>query len=327
MSAPAAALRLTRRRWLQMAGAGLCGAALSAWTPRGRAAELLRIGYQKSSINLLLARDRGFFERTLPDLSIRWIEFPAGPQLLEALNAGSLDFGMTGDTPPVFAQAAGAQLMYVGAEPPKPGSSAILVAETSPIHTLADLRGRRVAFQRGSSAHYLVLRALTVAGLHYSDIEPVHLPPAEARAAFTRGAVDAWAIWDPYWAAAEEQAGQRVLSDGHGLSDNNTFYLASPALLRDHAAWLDGIFAALTQADIYAQTQRRAAIASLAGATGLTPEVVARVLQRRPPSPVGPLSADQLAAQQALADAYAGAGLIPAPIHVAERLWRRPAAT
>ena len=176
----------------------------------------LRVGYQKSSVNLLIARRLGLVEHRLPGLSVRWVEFSAGPQLLEALGAGSLDFGMTGDTPPIFAQAAGRDVLYVGRETPKPRSSAILVPPDSTIGSLAGLRGKRVAFQKGSSAHYLVLRALEKAGLRLSDIQPMYLAPADARAALERHSVDAWAIWDPYWAAAATGSRAKVLATGEG---------------------------------------------------------------------------------------------------------------
>ncbi len=122
--------------------------------------EALRIGYQKGSIGMVLAKSHQLLEKRYPESKISWVEFPAGPQMLEALNVGSIDLGSTGDIPPIFAQAAGADLVYVGVEPPKPKAEVILVAENSPIKTVADLKGHKVAFQKGSSSHNLLLRAL-----------------------------------------------------------------------------------------------------------------------------------------------------------------------
>ncbi|HBL9078884.1 TPA: aliphatic sulfonate ABC transporter substrate-binding protein SsuA, partial [Escherichia coli] len=127
--------------------------------------EALRIGYQKGSIGMVLAKSHQLLEKRYPQSKISWVEFPAGPQMLEALNVGSIDLGSTGDIPPIFAQAAGADLVYVGVEPPKPKAEVILVAENSPIKTVADLKGHKVAFQKGSSSHNLLLRALRQAGL------------------------------------------------------------------------------------------------------------------------------------------------------------------
>lgn len=170
-------------------------------------AETLRIGYQKSATTLGLLRSGGTLEKRLAEqgVEVTWTEFPGGPQLLEGLNVGSVDFGLTGETPPVFAQAAGADLLYVAYEPASPTAEAILVAKDSGIKTVADLKGKRVALNKGSNVHYLLVRALEEAGLTLKDIEPVYLPPADARAAFERGAVAAWVIWDPFQAAAEQQ--------------------------------------------------------------------------------------------------------------------------
>ena len=163
----------------------------------GKTPDVLRIGYQKSAANLVVVKQQGTLEKRFPHTRVSWIEFPAGPQLLEALSVGSLDFGLTGDSPPVFAQAAGKDLLYVGAEPPKPDSSAILVPKDSPLRSLSDLKGKKVALQKGSSAHYLLVAALEKAHLQWTDIQAIYLTPADARAAFERNSVDAWAIWDP----------------------------------------------------------------------------------------------------------------------------------
>ena len=315
------ASRLLRRCFAMLSL--LAGAAASAGALAGTDTPVeIRIGYQKSSINLLVAKQLGLVQQRFPGAHIQWTEFPAGPQLLEALGAGSLDFGMTGDTPPVFAQAGGSDVIYVGVEPPKPGSSAILVPPDSAIAALKDLRGKRVAFQKGSSSHYLVLRALQKAGLQYKDIQPVYLAPADARAAFESHSIDAWAIWDPYWAAAERNTPARVLTTGAGLSDNNTFYLSSRKFAGRYPQAIKSLFDTLSDADRQVQQHPADAPALIAAATGLDAEVAKLFLSRRPPSPVGPLSPAVIATQQALADTYAGAGLIPHPIKVAEAVWQ-----
>jgi sulfonate transport system substrate-binding protein len=115
-----------------------------------------------------------------------------------------------GEAPPIFAQAAGANLVYVANEPPSPRSEAIVVPGDSGLKTVAQLKGKKIALNKGSNVHYLLVRAIEKAGLKYSDITPVYLPPADARAAFERGSVDAWVIWDPLLAAAEKQLGARA---------------------------------------------------------------------------------------------------------------------
>jgi len=192
------AINSERRRALHLLGVtafswALAGRYAHAQSAAVQGPEQLRIGYQKSAVNLVILKQQGVLEKRFPGTRISWLEFPAGPQLLEALSVGSLEFGLTGDSPPVFAQAAGKDLLYVGAEPPKPDSSALLVLNDSPLRKLADLKGRRIAVQKGSSAHYLLVRAVEKAGLQWADIQPVYLAPADARAAFERKSVDAWA--------------------------------------------------------------------------------------------------------------------------------------
>src|SRR6201991_1423823 len=170
---------------------GLFAAVLAAFVATAAHAEdkVVRIGFQKYG-KLVLLKGKGTLEGRLKAIgySVEWKEFPAGPQLLEALNVGAIDFGSTGETPPIFAQAAGAPLVYVAHEPPAPKGEAILVPKDSPIKTLADLKGKKIAFNKGSNVHYLLVKALEKAGLKYGDVQPVFLAPADARAAFEKGA-------------------------------------------------------------------------------------------------------------------------------------------
>lgn len=317
------------RLLLVTAGSWGLGGPIALAQPAGAATpqslRQLRIGYQKAAVNLVIVKQSGWLEKRFPNAKISWIEFPAGPQLLEALSAGSLEFGLTGDSPPVFAQAAGKELLYVGAEPPKPESSAVLVLKDSPLKTLADLKGRKVALQKGSSAHYLLVRAVEKAGLQWSDIQPVYLAPADARAAFERGSVDAWAIWDPFYAATELAIQPRALSNGRGLSGNNSFYLASRAFANQHPDAIAALFDELTRADRLVQQERATAIKLIADFSGLDAGVVSLFLRRRPPSPVAPIEPSMVADQQRVADAFHKLALIPRPVDVAQIVWR-PAA-
>ena len=324
-------LSVQRRRLLQV-----LGVTAFSWSLAGRYAqaqgnpvqgpEQLRIGYQKSAVNLVILKQQGVLEKRFPGTRISWLEFPAGPQLLEALSVGSLDFGLTGDSPPVFAQAAGKDLLYVGAEPPKPDSSAILVLGDSPLRTLADIKGRRIAVQKGSSAHYLLVRAVEKAALQWADIQPVYLSPADARAAFERKSVDAWAIWDPFYAATELAIQPRVLTTGRELASNNSFYLAARPFVQAHPQVLRVLFDELSRADRLAQEARKDAIKLIAGFSGLDAGVVSLFIQRRPSSPVNLLSPATVADQQRVADAFFKLGLIPKPVSVADIVWRPAAA-
>ena len=313
-----------RRHALQLLGVTAFHWALAsryahAQSSNGPGPEQLRIGYQKSAVNLVILKQQGVLEKRFPGTRVSWLEFPAGPQLLEALSVGSLEFGLTGDSPPVFAQAAGKDLLYVGAEPPKPDSSALLVLKDSPLRTLADLKGRRIAVQKGSSAHYLLVKAVERAGLQWADIQPVYLAPADARAAFERKSVDAWAIWDPFYAAT-------VLATGRDLaSSNNSFYLAARPFVQAHPQVLRVLFEELSRADRLAQEARKDAIKLIADFSGLDAGVVSLFIQRRPASPVDVLGPATVADQQRVADAFFKLGLIPKPVNVADIVWR-PAA-
>jgi sulfonate transport system substrate-binding protein len=242
--------------------------------------------------------------------------------LLEALNVGAIDFGNAGEAPPIFAQAAGAPLQYVAFEPPAPKGEAILVAKDSKLNSVADLRGKKVALNKGSNVHYLLVKALEKAGVKYSDIEPVFLAPADARAAFERGAVDAWVIWDPFQAAVEAATGARPLSDGTGIVSNYQFYFSSKQLLASAPGIVDLVLAELSAVDDWAKGDIHAVAEQLAPAIGL-PVPVVEVALRRQSYGIKPVTANVIADQQQVADAFFALGLIPKPIKISDAA-RRP---
>jgi sulfonate transport system substrate-binding protein len=321
--------QLARRRWLKAAaasGAALAAGALGAGytqsaRAQGAAAKTLRIGYQKYG-SLVLVKARGTLEKRLASqgVTVSWLEFPAGPQLLEGLNAGAVDFGTVGETPPIFAQAAGVDFVYVANEPPSPAAEAIVVPHDSPIKSVADLRGKKVALNKGSNVHYLLVRALKHAGLKYADIQPAYLAPADARAAFTQGSVDAWVIWDPYFAAIEKQTGARILADGTGLVDNTQFYLASRRFASSAPQLVRATLEELASADAWAKANPAAVAAQLAPLVGLEPAIV-EVAARRSSYGAVPVSANVLASQQTIADTFSELRLIPKQIAVKDAQW------
>ncbi|MET0334751.1 MAG: aliphatic sulfonate ABC transporter substrate-binding protein [Rhizobacter sp.] len=305
---------------------GILAVTAASWWPAARgntptSTTPLRIGFQKGSINLTIMKSQRYVEQRLPNTPVQWIEFPAGPQLLEALAVGSVDFGSVGDSPPVFAQAAGKDIFYVGAEPTKPDTSALLVREGSPLKTLADLKGKRIALQKGSSSHFLLVQIVKRAGLQWSDIQPIYLAPADARAAFERGSVDGWVIWDPYYAAAELDGKVRPLITSRGLTSNNSFYLASRSLAQQEPV-LRHLFSALTETDAHVYKNRGETAKQYAEFSGLGLATVLRFLERRPRSPVGPLTPALIAEQQKVADTFHELGLIPKAIRVADIVWQ-----
>lgn len=212
--------------------------------------QVINIGYQKfGTLNIL--KSTGNLDKRLEEegYTVKWVEFPGGPQLLEALNVGSIDFGHTGETPPVIAQAAKAPLVYLYNQPANPKGEAILIHKDSPIKRVADLKGKKVALNKGSNVHYLLVKALEKANLTLADIEPVYLPPADARTAFEGNQVDAWVIWDPFLAAAELEIDTKVLQDGTDLVANREFFLSTETLATEHGEVVEIIKEELEKAD------------------------------------------------------------------------------
>lgn len=284
--------------------------------------KVLRIGFQKFG-ELILLKSRGTLEKKAEALGykVSWIEFPAGPQLLEALNVGAIDFGNTGEAPPIFAQAAGAPFVYVGYEPAAPKGEAILVPKDSPIKTLADLKGKKVALNKGSNVHFLLAKALEKAGVAYAEVQLAYLTPADARAAFERGAVDAWVIWDPFLAAAEAATGARRLADGTGLVSNYQFYLSTRTFAAGNPKAVQAVLDELREVDNWVQTDTKAAAAQLSGPTGI-PTPVLEVALARQSYGAGPLGGEAVKSQQTVADTFYSLGLLPKPVTVADAVWR-----
>jgi sulfonate transport system substrate-binding protein len=313
--------RLAKRRTLGLlsaaAGALVCG------LPQLAQAEVrgsLRIGYQKYG-TLTILKGRGTLDKCLAShgIDVKWTQFPAGPVLLEGLNVGSLDFGTVGEAPPIFAQAAGADLVYVANEPPAPLSEAIVVPKGSPLTTVADLKGKKIALNKGSNVHYLLVRALEKAGLAYTDVETIFLPPSDARAAFERGSVDAWVIWDPFLAAAEKQIGARILADGKGLVSNHQFFLATRAYAEKNPEIVKILIDELDQVDQWSRQNLKQVATILSAQVGLEPAIVELAAQRYSFG-VTAISQAVIDEQQKIADAFAALKLIPKKISVRSAL-------
>jgi sulfonate transport system substrate-binding protein len=279
----------------------------------------IRIGYQRNGVWPLL-KAKGVLEELFPESTITWAVFPAGPQLLEALNAGSLDIGSTGDTPPIFAQAAGTPLVYVSVISGSGAGSAVLVPEDSPLQSPADLAGKKVAFQKASSAHLLTVRSLETFGLTYEDIEPIFLAPSEARAAFESGSIDAWVIWDPFRAAAIEELGARALVEGQDVSPSNAFIEASSSFVEQYPETLRTLLAAVSEWHdwIYDNQDEYAEI--LAAETGLEVEIIKTSL-RAEIQHYRWIDDEAIQYQQQVADIFFNLGLIPEPLDIEEVVW------
>lgn len=302
----------TTRRGLLLGSLGaafLAGCGDSGDT--GAGSGKLRIGYQRFG-GLSLSKARG----DAPDAE--WSLFESGPALTEAFQAGAIDIGQTGEAPPIFAAAGKINFRIIGTSEPVPKGEAVLVKDAAGIKTFADLKGRTVALNKGSNVNWLLVKLLEKSGLSITDINVKYLKPAEGRPAFDSGQVDAWIIWDPYFALAE-QPGVRVLADATGLANNREYLLAAPDAVTGKAGLIRdflGRYRATTDWGI-ANPAERAKI--LAPELKIDEATTTRALARsaKPLAPITPAIGDEL---QAIADGFTELGLIPGTVDVKGRV-------
>ncbi|WP_180054147.1 sulfonate ABC transporter substrate-binding protein [Acinetobacter sp. YH12142] len=276
----------------------------------------LNIGFQKYGL-LPILKERGTLETALKSqgVNIKWVEFPAGPQLLEGLNVGSVSFGEVGEAPPIFAQAAQTDLVYIANQPAVPKAEALIVQKDSAIHSIQDLKGKRVALNKGSNVHYLLLKLLEANQLKFSDINVVYLPPADARAAFEKGAVDAWVIWDPFLSAAEHQLNARSIANGENLVKNYQFYLADRKFAQENPKVLQAVVNELNLTTQWVSKNQDEAAKLLEGKTGLGLDVLKTSISRLG-NQVTPITAQVVQEQQQVADAFYNEKLIPNKLNI-----------
>ena len=300
--------------------------ALTATVALAQNSAVVRIGYQKSSTLIAVLKAQGVLEKELGPLGVKpsWHEFTSGLPLLEALNLDNLDFSAdVADTVPVFAQAAGAQLSFVAQEAPSPTAQAIVVRADSPIRSLADLKGRKIGVAKGSGGHYLLLAALDKAGLPLKGVEVAYLTPADGRAAFEKGAIDAWVTWDPFFAAAQRQAGVRVLADGTGIASYQRYYLASTKFAQARPDVLGVIYAALGKAGRWVKQNPHEAAELLAPVWGLDVATIEQANARRSYQ-VRPVVASGVGEQQRIADAFFAEKLLPRRVDTLQATFFQP---
>jgi sulfonate transport system substrate-binding protein len=312
---------MRRREFLKWSVGSAAAAALVSRASADTAVKEIRIGYQKNGV-LVIARQRATLEDHFKPqgIEVKWVEFSSGPPMMEAMNVGSIDYGAVGDSPPVFAQAAAAAIVYAAAQPITNGQG-ILVPQNSAIRGIADLKGKRVGFTKGSSAHNIVVQTLEKAGLTYADITPVYLTPPDAGPAFANGSIDAWAIWDPYFAIGETKQNGRILVNASEITKTNSFYIANRDFAKNRGPILQQIIDVTTSTAKWAETHRDEVAKSLSAVTGI-PLDIQTVAARRSGFSVGPITEDIIATQQGVADRFFKLGLIPKQIAVRDIVWR-----
>lgn len=311
---------ITRRSILTGSSALLAVSSIPARAQEKPAA--IRIGTQKGGFFPAI-RNRGCVETAFEPLGIdiKWVDFQFGPPMLEAINVGSLDYGYVGDAPPIFAQAGGARISYAAAVISRGNNQAILVSRDSPIHNLGDLRGKKIAFGKGSSAHNLLVAALERAGIAWSDITPVPLAPADAVAAFIKGAVDAWSVWDPYVALAELRFNARAVAWERDVHESNAFYIARADFVTKYPSVVARLNDVLAAEGKWAESHHEEVAKAQADATGVDIDAVRRSVGRSV-FQVSPVTDQVIETQQIVADRFYKLGLIPRPVHVDDIVWK-----
>jgi sulfonate transport system substrate-binding protein len=277
----------------------------------------LNVGDQAGSGAQALLTAAGLISK-LP-FKVKWADFTSGPPMLQAMSGGSVDIGSVGDAPPIFAAAGGSKIAVVSALQANPLGSAILVPANSPIHTLAQLRGKRIAVTQGSSANYHLLAILKKAGLTIHDVTPDYLQPPEAEAAFSAHQVDAWDIWSPFIEQARQQSHARVLATGAGIGQTYSFVVASRAALANPATAeaIRDYLKLLDQAYHWAASHHSGWATTWAEASGLPTSVMLTAVSDSLAKPV-PITPTVLRAEQGIANAFTTAGLIPAKINFSQ---------
>lgn len=284
------------------------------------AEQVINIGYQRSSTLWILLKNDGQLEQRLKPLgfTVNWHEFSSG--LLSAMNAGSVDLHAdVADAFALFTQAANTPLTYYARENPSPSAQAIIVQDGSPIRSLADLKGKRVAVSKGSGSNFLLISALKKAGLTLADITPVYLEAPDGVAAFSSGSVDAWAIWDPFLATQQREHHVRVIADGtDGIAIYNRFYVANTSFAKAHPDVLQAVFDTLHDTGRWVKAHPQEAAKALAPLWGNIPPETVELANSRRSYDIVPVKIDQLAEQQRIADYYYQAKLIPKPLKISD---------
>jgi sulfonate transport system substrate-binding protein len=313
-------IMMQRREFLKLSLGTAAIAVVSAQARAEANVKEIRIGYQKNGV-LVIARQRATLEDHFRPrgIEVKWVEFSSGPPMLEAMNVGSIDYGAVGDSPPVFAQSAGAAIVYAAGQPITNGQG-ILVPGNSPIRSIADLKGKRVGFTKGSSAHNIIVQTLEKAGLTYADITSVYLTPPDAGPAFANGSIDAWSIWDPYFAIGETKQNGRVLVNASEITRTNSFYIANRDFAKNQGPVLQQIIDVTSSTAKWAEAHRDEVAKALSAVTNI-PLDIQTVAANRSSFAVGPITEDIIATQQGVADRFFKLGLIPKPVVVRDAVW------
>ncbi|MFB2837004.1 aliphatic sulfonate ABC transporter substrate-binding protein [Floridanema evergladense] len=283
--------------------------------------KVLQMGYQQAGD---LVRVTGVLEKRLEPLGIKveWAQFAQGPQLMEAMNVGKIDIGSVGETPPIFAQAAGAQIVYLVGQKTTPETgrgSVIAVPPESPIKTVAEIKGQKVVFQKASASHYFILRALEEVGLQYSDIQVLSMPTVESRGAFIEGNIPVWVTSDPHLALAEKLGRVRILRDARGIDSPGGYYIGRRQFAQENPELVRIVIEEIDKIEQWAQANRQETAKLIAPEQKLDLDVMQRVIDRRTFGRRA-ISRELIEQQQKVADYFYKNGVLPKAINVQEAM-------
>ncbi|SRR6266545_224274 len=216
--------------YLAIAALAACGGAAAPAPPGAATASAgaaasdpplaeLRIDYATYSPPSLVLKKQGWAEQALPGTAIKWVYSAGSSNALNFLQGNAVDFGSTAGSAALLSRANGNPIkaVYIYEQPEW---TALVVSKDSTAKDIKDLKGKKIAAQKGTDPYFFLLRTLAGAGLSQADIQYVNLPHADGRTALERGQVDAWSGLDPHMAASELQAGSKLI---YRNKDFNTY--------------------------------------------------------------------------------------------------------
>ena len=284
--------------------------------------KVFRVGYQSAGD---LVRARKVLEKRLEPLgvNVEWAQFAQGPQLMEAMNVGKIDFGAVGESPPIFAQVAGADIVYVIGTKNTPltgRASIIAVPPESTIQKVEDIKGQEVYFQKGSASHYFIVRVLQEVGLTIKDIKVKSAPTVETRGAFIEGKIPVWVAGDPHYAIAEDLGRIRVIKDSVGLDSPGAYYVARKPFALENLGLLKVVIEELQTLDQWSEANRGEVTEILTRELKLKPSVAKKIVSRRTFAGRRGLTPQLVKEQQRVADLFFDEKVIPKKIDIKDAL-------
>lgn len=274
------------------------------------------VGYQKGD-PVDIAKQRGELVQKMKKKGYQVVfkQFQDGSALLQALKAGSIDYARLGDSPPVSALAAGTKLTFVAAGSSKANGSAIVIKQSISISSIKDLKGKKVAYTKGTASEYMLLQALKKAGMSKSDITWVNMAQSAASVAFSKGKVDAWATWDPYTAQAELTQNGKILVTGKGLSKNRDYLVTMTSYQKKNSEVSSLLTKYLGEDMTWADTHHKQLITMLSKSLKLSKSVVTKMVDRRSYT-MGAVTSNEIKEEQKIADVFYSEGLIKKQVTV-----------